>query len=819
MKSENLNSSGSSHCEKISKSLKSSSLGTMGLPRTPENEEERTKAAAAAAEAEAEASRALKATKQQLEEQVDGDKEDVLHEFLSEEIPKIQQLFGPNLQGFDQFCEKLLELRGYQKKSFKTMEEKVAAILQGPQHSENPTRNLLTNSEENQEAGQIVEDDFIKMVGGTRVKFCKTVEDYKKYQERYTKLATPAKMFNSIYNEAMKDFSKKSKASKEKGLAHLKELTKYFERLAEIREFVTSSWTVQAQLADDYIEKKQVFLNKAKEAFDIKYSRGEETEDTVVPSGIHELEKETETEASGLKAIKLKKAQIALQVQFTQLEEKKRKEEKAYFDELNKLKKIENNLTAVVAEEEVPQEEEEEISRPCSSLYSGLYQLDGTTDERKVVIGGEIVSFSDEEEEEEAGGLIPNCNRRPLGGPIKKRIPVKFPAAAANTAVRAGSVLPNLQNHSNSAEMSFLLQLMAKHQFNIVEHVGSFDGKGDLRTFALWRANLEDADQKMNALGFSQKERYRKLLMCLSGTPKEMVTTTNPKDESYKNAILTLDKHYNKPGLYMKEVMHELSTLDKMSDSKESITKASIKLHTAWDNFKTSKLTEAQLTYLYFIEINEPKLSPNAQRIWNNKKWKFKDPKNPLGHTLTINDFFETIEEAKESAINKAWAQQPQCNDKTKNKKQNNTTTSSSHSTELVGAETIFPVNESDPTLCPLPGCKDKIHTYLLHCPQLKSMPSLQLFRWTKANKVTCHKCLGKSHSSKSCKLGPCKMKWDGVVCGGAHTKYLCYDRKNNKKQQNKKGFSSQQTQNKSADNDGANDSDQNVGNNNNGEQ
>lgn len=607
----------------------------------------------------------------------------------------------------------------------------------------------------------------------------------KEYQNRARKLAHPVKKFTNAVAAAEKDFQKNDeRISKEQGQWHLAQVEEYYKQLETLRSHVVEPLTVQEQIDDQFLEKYYSLYvnvrNQFDERFVIRSNSGSSRAKSSFSQSAHE------------EAIKLQ--------ELAAMKEKQKQEEKGQpldLDVENVRKEALAAARKVEAAKREAMERKEKVrkqfEREQAEIDLELQQLDR---------GFKPIT---------PAPSVHSAFVAPPKGPSVLHQP--SPALSMTSSVYQvdGAIKTPLPEKSVVQEddfKSFMKQMIGQigsNSFNIEDYVDVFDG-GSYAEYALWKAAWASADKKMTELNKTNMEKYRILLRCLGAAEKKIVLTDHPNENSYETALKSLDEVYHNPQLYLRELTSSLSSMPAMADSKESLQTGFTTLKNAWENFEARNMAPEHLSFLYFLAQNESKLSPNAMKIWNSKKYKYRDPNHPLGSDINITHFFNAIDEAKANAVSNQFVKNQKAkkekDKEDKEDKKNKASSVNGPNTYGTGAGNNAPPQiqyPGDGINCPIPKCGQKAHKFLIKCPELPKMTGYKVFRWVKDNKVKCLKCFGTCHGPDDCptSLKNCEIIMEngakaGKPCGKAHNRFVHYDPKP-KVQTNSTGNNTQQ--------------------------
>ena len=334
-----------------------------------------------------------------------------------------------------------------------------------------------------------------------------------------------------------------------------------------------------------------------------------------------------------------------------------------------------------------------------------------------------------------------------------------------------------------------LVSQLAGQQFNIKNIVSKpftgSDSKENFQNYSIFRTQWRLAENQLDQLGKTNVEKYTYLMQVLEGEAAKLITTAFIDNETYDFMLQKLDNRYQNPTLYLREVTNSLKALPKMKDTKDSLMKGITALESGWNNLKQRKLNNDQLLFMYFLQAYEPKLSPQTTKLWNTRRTNARDDKHPLGFNLEISDFFKCIHDAESYVLYSGSDNSEKQSENEQNR--NKAAMFGAHASENQESQ-----NRNDDKKCPIPGCNQKAHRYLLKCQKLQNNTPSELLKWMKGEGRDCKLCM-EHHKTADCpgfrdgKLHKCKKMIAegpraGQECQGLHNAFLHMDVKPKKK-------------------------------------
>ncbi len=158
----------------------------------------------------------------------------------------------------------------------------------------------------------------------------------------------------------------------------------------------------------------------------------------------------------------------------------------------------------------------------------------------------------------------------------------------------------------NTELMENLVAPFASQSFDPKNFVKVFKGdepKENFQKYSLWRSQWGSCEKKMQILKKDKLEMYTALTQCLDGEAARVVSTATVTDNTYELMLKKLDDRYSNPSLYLREVTNALAAMPRMTDTKDSLMRGINTLESGWENLKARKLTQDQLTTMYFLHM------------------------------------------------------------------------------------------------------------------------------------------------------------------------------------------------------------------------
>ena len=659
---------------------------------------------------------------------------------------------------------------------------------------------------------------------------CDSEENYQRYLKRISGGVSQAcKHFNAIYRQAVNQMQLNYTLSEKESTVVLKELKEALDLLEHARNSAVSFWTVEHSLEDQFMDSYYAKFAEVRCLFDIKFVQSSSSskasslihstgidhqqqltgEDFVIPQPRgFEIEASRQKAETAMAAIHEAESSILAQKEKRKQEiEKFLEGEMKMFDEQRKLLQ-DGGIPPLPSP--VPS-----VSTSCVAPDNdGLVSAASVRPSQLLLQPSSVqpppAAHPPRSSQQPPYSAMYNCRFCPQQETSIEKLeshvrdyhqilshdllPPSLPARATTTA--------QVESEKDFGVMGQLIQRIASKQFDVKLYVSQkFSGensKENYQNYSLWRCAWRRAAKKLEQMGTDPEEMYDYLTMCLDGEAKKIVGTHRINENTYALMLKKLDSRYLNPTLYLREVSNSLAALPKMKDTKDSLMKGINAMESGWENLQARNLSNAHLSMLFFLQQNEPKLSPLTQKLWSAKRTKARDDQHPLGFNLTIEDFFQCLHEAETNVI---YSDTPKGNENNENNQnRNRANIFGAHSTDNNEDSNTDKV-PSDGKKCPLPGCKQNAHKLILKCPMLPKISAQELSTWVKNNKVSCKMCLSTTHKTDSCpgfasqQLHKCKKiikegPRAGQQCEGMHCVFLHFDqnprnRRNGQKPQN----------------------------------
>lgn len=300
--------------------------------------------------------------------------------------------------------------------------------------------------------------------------------------------------------------------------------------------------------------------------------------------------------------------------------------------------------------------------------------------------------------------------------------------------------------------------------FRPSEHVTAFTGTDPL-LYTAFRTAFEATERTMTRIGYTPYEKFLELKKCLKGEAQRLVQHLPNLDGSYETALKILDKYYLNPQMTTKRIMDQLSQLQKMGTSPESIKQFYCELNSIYQSLNCIGLVENELGRSLFLNIVIPKLNTTCCREFFKLTIIRKDPRSSIGHSVSIGDLMELILFQGQIAqqLKEVQTVQPT---------QTNFRTRYQNSTNLEKKphenKTLFKTSQVKSNKTPMCTLCDKDH-HVKDCDLIKTLEVRDLFNLARTREL-CKLCFGKTHKTIDCRLAE---KLRCKVCAKAHNSAL----------------------------------------------
>ena len=312
--------------------------------------------------------------------------------------------------------------------------------------------------------------------------------------------------------------------------------------------------------------------------------------------------------------------------------------------------------------------------------------------------------------------------------------------------------------------MANVLTRMASYQYNIKDHVETFDSKID--NYPSWKASVTAAIETMSAMGKTKTQQYREIAKTVSGDVLSIAEGELYPDEDSLDIFLDiLEQQFGQTDLFVEDIISQLMNLEKMSDDVTSLQKGWAEMRRLSRLLKLKDLNNEQLLMVFFIGITKVKITNRCLTKWLAKKKEEANDESVVGHNCKLEDYISVIQATLTNA--RAFDEQkkakqsllPKNDDKKQSQNQTRSgysrgsgrNTMSSFQTGSGGRKTDTK-SQSD-RKCSI--CQKKYsevdHTKPLFCPELKRKNKNQLMDFINDQNL-CANCLVPGHYSKLCR-------------------------------------------------------------------